>query len=242
MERLELQKDLVAAFRWPARLNKNEAVSTHFSVCLPNSNDSFYVNKAGIHFSRVKVSDLVLVERSNLEKIKKDPSLVDPTAINIHGEIHKRVPQAKCILHVHSKYATVLSTLKNPELPPIDQNTMRFYNRVSVLDNFGGLGFEEESKKMATCLGNKQLMLLANHGVLVTGQTVAQAFDDLYYFERACRTYIIALSTNKELKIASSEVAEKTAQECANYPIDLAGKHLKEIRSILDKEEPDYKN
>ena len=242
MERLELQKDLVAVFRWTARLNMNEAVSNHFSVCLPNSNDNFYVNRAGIHFNRVKVSDLVLVERSNLEKIKKDPSLVDPTAINIHGEIHKRVPQAKCILHVHSKYATVLSTLKNPELPPIDQNTMRFYNRVSVLDNFGGLGFEEESKKMATCLGNKQLMLLANHGVLVTGQTVAQAFDDLYYFERACRTYIIALSTNKELKIASPEVAEKTAQECANYPIDLAEKHLKEIRSILDKEEPDYKN
>ena len=92
MERLELQKDLVAAFRWTARLNMNEAVSNHFSVCLPNSNDSFYVNRAGIHFNRVKVSDLVLVERSNLEKIKKDPSLVDPTAINIHGEIHKRVP------------------------------------------------------------------------------------------------------------------------------------------------------
>jgi len=79
MERLELQKDLVAAFRWTARLNMNEAVSNHFSVCLPNSNDSFYVNRAGIHFSRAKVSDLVLVERSNLEKIKKDPSLVDPT-------------------------------------------------------------------------------------------------------------------------------------------------------------------
>ena len=242
MERLELQRDLAAAFRWAARLNMNEAVSNHFSACLPNSNDSFYVNRAGIHFSRVKVSDLVLVERSNIEQIKKDPSLVDPTAINIHGEIHKKVPHVKCILHVHSKYATVLSTLKNPELPPIDQNTMRFYNRVSVFDNFGGLGFEEESKKMAACLGNKQLMLLANHGVLVTGQTVAQAFDDLYYFERACRTYIIALSTNKELKIDSPEVAEKTAQECANYPIDLAGKHLKEIRLILDKNEPDYKN
>ena len=95
---------------------------------------------------------------------------------------------------------------------------------------------------MVACLGNKQLMLLANHGVLVTGQTVAQAFDDLYYFEKACRTYIIALSTNKELKIANPEVAEKTAQECANYPIDLAELHLKEIKSILDKEEPDYKN
>ena len=71
MERLELQKDLVAAFRWTARLNMNEAVSNHFSACLPNSNDSFYVNRAGIHFGRVKVSDLVLVEQSNIEQIKK---------------------------------------------------------------------------------------------------------------------------------------------------------------------------
>jgi ribulose-5-phosphate 4-epimerase/fuculose-1-phosphate aldolase len=109
MERLELQRDLAAAFRWTARLNMNEAVSNHFSACLPNSNDSFYVNRAGIHFSRVKVSDLVLVEQSNIEQIKKNPSLVDPTAVNIHGEIHKKVPHVKCILHVHSKYATVFT-------------------------------------------------------------------------------------------------------------------------------------
>ena len=241
MERLELQRDLAAAFRWTARLNMNEAVSNHFSACLPNSNDSFYVNRAGIHFSRVKVSDLVLVEQSNIEQIKKNPSLVDPTAINIHSEIHKKVPHVKCILHVHSKYATVLSTLKNPELPAIDQNTMRFYNRVSVFDNFGGLGFEEESKKMAACLGNKQLMLLANHGVLVTGQTVAQAFDELYYFEKACETYITALSTQKELKIVTPDVAEKTAQDWENYPTGLGELHLKAIRSILDKEDPSYK-
>jgi len=242
MKRLEILNDLAAVFRWIAKLNMHEGIANHLSVCLPQSNESFYVNGSGMHFSTIKASDLVLIEQNNIEKIKKKPSLVDPTAINIHGTIHKKVPHARCILHIHSKYATVLSTLKNPTLPPIDQNTMRFYNRVAVYEDFGGLGFEEESNKMAACIGNRQLMLLANHGILTTGQTVAQAFDDLYYFERACRTYIIALSTNKELKIASPEVAEKTAQECANYPIDLAGKHLKEIRLILDKEEPDYKN
>ena len=142
--------------------------------------------------------DLVLIEQNNIEEIKKNPSLVDPTAINIHGTIHKKVPHARCILHIHSKYATALSTLKNPTLPPIDQNTMRFYNRVAVFEDFGGLGFEEESNKMAACIGNRQLMLLANHGILTTGQTVAQAFDDLYYFEKACETYITALSTHKE--------------------------------------------
>jgi len=240
MEISELQKDLAAAFRWTAKLNMHEGIANHFSVCMPDSND-FYVNGSGMHFSTIKASDLVLVDQSKIEELKKNSDLVDPTAINIHGAIHKKVPHARCILHVHSKYVTALSTLKDPILPPIDQNSMRFYNRVAVYDDFGGLGFEEESKKMATCIGNHRTMLLANHGILTTGQNVAQAFDELFYFEKACETYITALSTHKELKIASPEVAEKTAQDWENYPTGLGELHLKAIRSILDKEDPSYK-
>ena len=83
---------------------------------------------------------------------------------------------------------------------------------------------------------------MSNHGVLTTGQTVAEAFDELFYFERACETYITALSTNKKLKIVSDEVAEKTAQEWENYSTDSKDLHLKAVRSILDKEDPSYKN
>ena len=240
MEISELQQDLAAVFRWTAKLNMNEGIANHFSACLPNSND-FYVNGSGLHFSSIKASDMVLVEQNKIEEIKKKPELVDPTALNIHGVIHKKVPHARCILHVHSKYATALSALKDPTLQPIDQNTMRFYNRVAIYDDFGGLGFEEESHKMAAAIGNNRSMLLANHGILTVGQTVAQAFDELYYFEKACETYITALSTNKELKIANSEVAEKTAQEWENYPVNMGDQHLKAIRSILDKEDPSYK-
>jgi ribulose-5-phosphate 4-epimerase/fuculose-1-phosphate aldolase len=241
MEISELQQDLAAVFRWTAKLNMNEGIANHFSVCLPNSND-FYVNGSGLHFSSIKASDMVLVEQNKIEEIKKKPELVDPTALNIHGTIHKKVPHARCILHVHSKYATALSTLKDPTLQPIDQNTMRFYNRVAIYDDFGGLGFEEESHKMAAAIGNNRSMLLANHGILTVGQTVGQAFDELYYFEKACETYITALSTNKELKIANSKVAEKTAQEWENYPVNMGEQHLKAIRSILDKEDSSYKD
>ena len=237
----ELQKDLAAVFRWTARLNMNEGIANHFSVCLPNSND-FYVNGSGLHFSSIKASDMVLVEQNKIEEIKKKPELVDPTALNIHGVIHKKVPHARCILHVHSKYATVLSTLKDPTLQPIDQNTMRFYNRVAIYNDFGGLGFEEESNKMAAAIGNNRSLLLANHGILTIGETVAQAFDELYYFEKASETYITALLTNKELNIVESKVAEKTAQEWTNYPVNMGEQHLKAIRLILDKEDSSYKN
>ena len=242
MEITELQKDLAATFRWAARLNMHEGVANHFSACVPGSSTDFYVNKAGVHFSQIKASDLILVTKENISDLKSKPELVDPTAINIHGTIHRKVPHAKCIFHVHSKYATALSTLKNPTLPPIDQNTMIFYKRVSIFNEFGGLGFEDESIKMAIALGNKQHMLLANHGIITTGKTIAEGFNYLYYFEKAAETYLTALSSNQELNVVNNDVAEKTAQETANYPINLAKMHLDQIKLILDKEEPEYKD
>ena len=241
MERSEILKDLAAVFRWTAKLNMHEGIANHFSVCVPNSNEDFYINGTGSHFSSIKASDLVLVEQKNIEEIKKNPSLVDPTAINIHSAIHKKASHAKCILHIHSKYATALSSLKDPTLPPIDQNTMRFYNRIAVYKEFGGLGFEEESEKMANSIGNYNILVLANHGILTAAPTIAQAFDDLYYFEKACETYITALSTGKELNVASPEIAEKTAQDWENYSTDMGELHLKAVRSILDSEDPSYK-
>ena len=197
MEITELQKDLAATFRWTARLNMHEAVANHFSACVPESSN-FYVNKAGIHFSRMRASDLILVTKENKEELKNSPHIVDPTAINIHGAIHEKVPHARCIFHAHPKYATAL--------------------------------------------GNKQHMLLANHGILTTGETVADGFNYLYYFEKAAETYLTALSTNQELNVVSHEVAEKTAEEAANFPTDFAKMFLTQIRLILDKEEPDYKD
>ena len=242
MEITELQKDLAATFRWTARLNMHEAVANHFSVSAPDSSEDFYVNGSGMHFSTIKSSDLVLIEQSKINELKDKPELVDPTALYIHGSIHKKVPNAKCILHVHSKYATALATLEDPILPPIDQNSMRFFNRVGVYSDFGGMGFEEEAIKMANKIGNKKVLLMSNHGILTTGQTVAEAFDELFYFEKACETYITALSTNKKLKIVSDEIAEKTAQEWEDSSPAHQNLHLKAIRSILDSEDPSYKN
>mgnify|MGYP001339988305 FL=1 len=241
MDKLEILNDLAAVFRWTARLNMNEAVANHFSVSVPDSSEDFYVNGSGMHFSTIKSSDLVLIEQSKINELKDKPELVDPTALYIHGSIHKKVPNAKCILHVHSKYATALATLEDPTLPPIDQNSMRFFNRVGVYRDFGGMGFEEEATKMANKISNKKVLLMSNHGILTTGQTVAEAFDELFYFEKACETYITALSTNKKLKIVSDEIAEKTAQEWEDSSPAHQDLHLKAIRSILDSEDPSYK-
>ena len=103
--------------------------------------------KTGVEMEAIMGVNAALITIYDLSKIvnpdlKNEPNLIDPTAINIHGTIHQKVPHAKCIFHVHSKYATALSCLKDPIMKPIDQNTMIFYNIVSVFNEFGGLGFE----------------------------------------------------------------------------------------------------
>ena len=246
--------ELATAFRWAARLNMHESVVNHFSLSVENDSSKFLVNPAGVHFSLIKASDLILINSNNvknsLDNLEEDNKPL-VTALDLHSSIHKRVKKAKCILHVHSKYATIVSTFKNKIgdnskwsgcLPPIDQNTMRFYDRVSVDNAYGGLAKDDEAKRIAEKIGNFNVLLLGNHGVIVIGPTVAKAFDDLYYFERACETYVSSFNTGNDLEILPHEIAEKTAKEWENYkPSNIADLHFKSLMKILDKEDCDYK-
>ena len=146
-------------------------------------------------------------------------------------------------MHVHSKYATVLASIKEDGLPPIDQNAMRYFNRVSLDDDFDGMGLGDEAERLSTSLANNRIVIMGNHGVMAVGESIARAFDELFYFERACENYIIALTTGKPLRIASAEVAEKTALQWEDYSdrVGIGDAHLREVRAVLDRDEPDYK-
>ena len=125
-------------------------------------------------------------------------------------------------------------------MKPIDQNTMRFYDRVSIDRDFSGMGLGKEAERLSTLLGNNPVLLMGNHGVLTAAKTVASAFDELYYFERSCQTLIGAYQTGKKLHVVSHKVAKKTAQQWIDY--DASEMHFEALKRILDKEEPDYKN
>jgi ribulose-5-phosphate 4-epimerase/fuculose-1-phosphate aldolase len=101
----------------------------------------------------------------------------------------------------HPKYATILSSLDDKEMKPIDQNTMRFYERVSIDRDFSGMGLGKEAERLSTLLGNNPVLLMGNHGVLTAAKTVASAFDELYYYERSCQTLIGAYQTGKKLHV-----------------------------------------
>ena len=234
--------ELACAFRWTARLNMHEAVANHFSLCVGNSATQFLINPNQMHFSRIQASSLLLLDAENSATLSQ-PNAPDPTAWGLHASIHKALPHATCAMHVHSIHATILAALKHPALPPIDQNTATFFNRIAVDNNFGGLAFEEEGKRCAQLLHNPKLkvLVMGNHGILVIGNSVADTFNRLYYFERAAETYIKALWTGQELNTLSDDIAEKTALELEAYP-NQAEAHFSELQAILDAEEPAYKH
>ena len=234
--------NLAAVFRMAARLDMHESVANHFSYAVSDDGNQFLINPIGRHFSNIRASELLLLDANDDSTMNK-ANAPDPTAWAIHGAMHRNLPQARCILHLHPKYATVLASIEDQGLPPIDQNTMRYFNRVSLDTGFDGMGLGDEAERLTSTMGDNRVLIMGNHGVMVIGNTIARAFDELYYFERACSTYITALMTGKPLRIVSDEVAEKTAQQWEHIVDNTryTEAHLREVREILDREEPDYK-
>ena len=232
--------DLAASFRWFARLGMHESVANHLSVAVSNDGSKFLMNPRGRHFSRVRASELLLLDSADAAALNRTDA-PDPTAWHIHGRLHARLPEARCVMHLHPIYTTALASLEDSTLYPIDQNTMRFFGRVASDAAFGGMALdEEEGDRLARVLGLNSILMMGNHGILVTAPTIADAFDELYYFERAAQTLMIAYASGRKLRVVPDEVARLTAQQWLDYP-HLVEDHLAEVKAILDREEPDYR-
>ncbi|TNF20881.1 MAG: hypothetical protein EP318_09160 [Rhodobacteraceae bacterium] len=240
MEHWQERVDLAAAFRWTARLNLYEAVANHFSLAVDDAGTRFLMNPNQMHFARIKASDLIELDVGDPAALE-GPDAPDPTAWGLHGGLHRHCAHARCAMHVHSIFATVLASLADSRLLPIDQNCATFFNRYVIDEGYGGLAFEDEGERCARLFDDpkKKVMIMGNHGVMVIGATVAETFNRLYYFERAAETYIRALQTGQKLRVLPDEVAEKVAHEVETYP-EQDIRHFNELKAILDGEGSDY--
>jgi ribulose-5-phosphate 4-epimerase/fuculose-1-phosphate aldolase len=234
-----LRIDLAAAFRLAVQFDWHEAVANHFSLAVSPDGRKFLMNPRWRHFSRLRASDLLLLDADD-DTIMHTADAPDPTAWCIHGRIHRALPRARCILHLHTPHATAISALVDPEIKPIDQTTARYFNRVAYDLNYGGIADSTaEGDRLAAALGNQSTMLMGQHGVLVAGETVADAFDRLYYLERACRTLVLAYSTGQPLNVMGHDLAESTARAWeADTRQPLA--HFAELKRGLDASDPSY--
>ncbi len=235
----QLRVELAAAFRLAVCNDWHEAVANHFSLAVSPDGRKFLMNPRWRHFSRIRASDLQLLDASDQTTMDR-PDAPDLTAWSLHGRLHAALPQARCIIHLHPPYATAIASLVDPDIPPIDQNTARFYNRVAFDLDYGGMANSDaEGDRLARLMGNKQIMMMGNHGILVCAASVAEAYDLAYYLERACRTLVLARQTGQPLRVMTPAVAEKTAQEWESEPAQMHA-HFAEMRALLDAEESSY--
>ena len=231
--------DLAAAFRLTARFGWHEAVANHFSLALDPEGRRILINPRWRHFARIRASELLLLDVED-PAVMQRPDAPDPTAWCIHGALHRLRPEIRCVLHTHMPYATSLTSLEDSRVLPIDQNSARFWGRIAQDECYGGFAMaSEEGQRIAAALGDKSILFLKNHGVIVTGCSVAEAFDELYYLEKACQQLVIAYSTGRPLRLISDNLAAKVAGDWQDYG-EFANAHFDELKALLDAEDASY--
>jgi ribulose-5-phosphate 4-epimerase/fuculose-1-phosphate aldolase len=237
-----MRVDLAAAFRLAVRLEMHEGVCNHLSVMLPGGK-SFLLNRYGLHWSEVTATNLLALDADG--RLLEGEGEFEKTAFYIHSRIHLAHPGATCVLHTHMPYATALTLLDGGRLEMVEQNALRFHNDIAYDDVYNGLVVDNaEGDRLARALGSKRVMFLANHGVIVVGPTVAEAFDLMYYLERACRLQVLARSmtanSGGKFRPVRPEVVEQTYKLILADAPKYAGAHFEALKRILDREEPAY--
>jgi ribulose-5-phosphate 4-epimerase/fuculose-1-phosphate aldolase len=212
----QLRIDMAAAFQLTVAFGWHESVGNHFSAAVSSDGKSFVMNPKWVHFSDVTPDNLLLLNADDPDTMTR-PDAPDASAWCIHGSVHRMLPKARVLLHLHPPYATALAGLKDPRMYPIDQNTARFYH-MAIDDQFGGMADDEaEGIRIAEAFGDASVLLLRNHGVAVTANTVAEAFELMYFFERAAKTLMLAYASGQPLDIMSDAIAESTARSWDDY-------------------------
>ncbi len=234
--------DLAACHRIAARLGLNEAIDNHMTLMVPGCTDRFYLAPFGMHWSEVRASDFCEIDLSGALVAGKGP--IEDTAFFIHLPVHRLAPRARCVLHTHMPYATALGMLEPPGLRMVVQNSVMFYGDVACVD-YNGLAYDQsEGERLARSLGDKSVLMMHNHGVLVIGDSVPHAFERLYYFERAAQAQVLALSTGQAVRDIPEPIVQSTlAQLKAGVEVggvDRADLHFAALKRLLDRSEPDY--
>jgi ribulose-5-phosphate 4-epimerase/fuculose-1-phosphate aldolase len=236
-----LRVDLAAAFRLTAQFGWHESVGNHFSAAVSGDGQRFLLNPRWRHFGEMRASDLLLLDAADQDVMTR-PNAPDPSAWTIHGSVHRQCPEVRVLLHCHPPYATALASLKDPDIKPIDQNTARFFRKLGVDLGFGGIANDAaEGQRLAAAFGNKSVLIMGNHGVSVTGRTVAEAFEELYFLERAAKVLVLAYSTGQPLNVMSDDLAQKTAEGWLPYN-EQAFAHFDYLKRQLDKADPSYRD
>jgi ribulose-5-phosphate 4-epimerase/fuculose-1-phosphate aldolase len=231
--------DLAAVLRWSARLGYQTGTCNHFSFMAPGRDDLFLVNPEGYFWSEVTASSLLLCTLDG--EVIEGEGTVETTAFSLHAPIHRHNPGASACFHTHMPNATALCLLKDGRVLPVVQEAMMFHDQIAYDESYSGLALDiAEGERVARLLGDKEVIFMRNHGPLVVGPDVGQAFYSLYYLEQACRLQLLAMQSGQPLAQVSPQLA-RPVMEAVHSAHAYGSVFLNAIKRVLDKEEPEYK-
>jgi ribulose-5-phosphate 4-epimerase/fuculose-1-phosphate aldolase len=232
---------LAAAHRLAVLHELEEGIDNHFTVTVPGHDDRYLILPFGLHWSEARASDMIVFDESGATL--EGEGVVELSAQCIHAPIH-RISGARVVLHTHQPWALALNMLKDNRLLPASQTAAFFHGHIAYDDNYMGTADTlAEGERLAALLGDKQIVFMKNHGVLVTGQTVAQAYRRLYKLERVCRMQVLALSTGRPLEVLSEEIVEQVQTPGADDRHSRAERerlYFEAMMRVLDREAPGY--
>ncbi|HEV3007832.1 MAG TPA: class II aldolase/adducin family protein [Burkholderiales bacterium] len=232
---------LAAAHRLAVLHELDEGIDNHFTVTVPGQDDRYLVLPFGLHWSEARASDLIVFDESGATL--EGEGVVELSAQCIHAPIH-RICGARVVMHTHQTWALALNMLKDNRLVPASQTASFFHGHVAYDDTYTGTAdFIEEGERLARVIGDNHVLFMKNHGVLVTGATVAQAYRRLYKLERVCRAQVLAMSTGKPLEVLSDAIVAQVQAPPVNDRHSRAERerlYFEAMMRVLDRELPGY--
>lgn len=248
--RLQARADLAAAHRLAVWHDLTEGIYNHLSVAVPGQPGHFYLPPFGLHWSEVRASELLTVDFEG--RIVAGAGILQRSAYCIHAPIHAADARHAAIFHTHMPYASALVRLEDQRLQPLGQTEALLLDQIAYDDGYDGLARDwAEGERLARILGGKTILFMGNHGVLVTGRSVAEAYDRLYSLERYARVHLHALWTGRPVKRLSDAQVEKVQHQIRHTALHNADAqrgapayqlHFDALRRLLDRREADYKD
>ena len=242
-EEWQARLDLAAAHRLAFIHGFSEGIFNHLTLVVPGHSDRYYQIPFGMHWSEVTASSFMEVGLDD-GLLKSGAGDVERSCYCIHAPIHKRLPQAKAVFHTHMPFASALTRLEDPRIKEIGQTEVGLSGEIAYDDEYTGPALDPaEGARLARVISDKTILFMANHGITTVGETVAEAYDRLYYVERAAQVQVYAMWTGQPLKTLPEVVVEKTKRDIGGgdrYDPSPAQRHFDALKRMLDRKEPDY--
>lgn len=236
----QVRTDLAAAYRLLHHFRMTDLIYNHISGRVPGTHERFLINPYGLLYEEVTASSLVEVDADGTVYRDVTGLGVNPGGFTIHSAVHLARPDVGCVIHTHTAATLAVATMKEGLLP-LTQQSMRFTNRIAYHDYEGVYFTDDERRRLQASLGHRDVMLLRNHGTLACGRTISEAFDVIYYLERACQAQVSLLTLGRELVQPPIEVGEQVAAVFESPSRAAPAKIWPAMLRMLDRIDPSYR-